>query len=157
MNTKTNKATDQTVEQAIANLDNKGSQFKPKPSDLEKKRALAMPSLKVSRGGSSAQGEVMFLPSELSKVEHSPQTSMTIYGYFHLCSERGLVAGEAWISKQDINDAVIVDFKNRPDGKCDYTWFDFNTGHKYYKTYVQDTMAQYVANKKRYSIMAKQR
>jgi len=157
MNIKTNKAP-QTVEQAMTNLDGKGSQFKPKPSDLEKKRAQAMPDLNVSKAA-KAKGEVKYLPSELGKVSHSPQMVMTIYGYFHLCNERGLVAGEAWISKQDINDVVIVDFKPRSNGKTDYTWFNFKTGETLVDVYVQDTIAQYGAagNKERYKIIAEQR
>lgn len=158
MNTKTNKAAEQTVEQAMTNLNNKGSQFKPKPSDLEKKRAQTMPDLNVSKAA-KAKGDVKYLPSELGKVSHSPQMEMTIYGYFHLCNERGLVAGEAWISKQDINDAVIVDFRSGSDGKTHYTWFNFKTGETLVDEYVQDTIAQYGAagNKKRYEIIAKQR
>jgi len=154
MNIKTNKAP-QTVEQAMTNLDGKGSQFKPKPSDLEKKRAQAMPDLNVSKAA-KAKGEVKYLPSELGKVSHSPQMVMTIYGYFHLCNERGLVAGEAWISKQDINDVVILNHRV-VNGENEYTWFNFKTGEKHYRMYVQDTFAQYTANKTRYSAMAKQR
>ena len=155
MNIKTNKAP-QTVEQAMTNLDDKGSQFKPKPSDLEKKRAQAMPSLSVSKRGALARGDVLYIPSKLGDVPHSPQTELTVYGYFHLCNERGLVAGEAWISKQDINDVVILSHRV-VNGENEYTWFNFKTGEKHYRVYVQDTFAQYTANKTRYSAMAKQR
>ena len=134
---------EQTVAQAIANVD-------------AKKKAM-MPDLNVSKGGSTSRGEVMYLPSELGNVQHSTQTALTIYGYFHLCNERGLTAGEVYISKQDINDVVIVDHKIVNGDEDCYTWFNFKTGQKHYRTYKQDTFAQYTANKKRYKVMAKQR
>tara|TARA_A100000172_G_scaffold51136_1_gene32160 strand:+ start:128 stop:577 length:450 start_codon:yes stop_codon:yes gene_type:complete len=136
---------EQTVAQAIANVDSK-------------KKAM-MPDLKVSKGGSPSRGEVIFLPSELGKVGHSPQTAMTIYGYFHLCNERGLTAGEAWISKQDINDIVIVSDRPHPTkvDKTSYTWKNWQTGEILEDAYIQDTFPQYTANAKRYKVMAKQR
>tara|TARA_R110002012_G_scaffold226852_1_gene398999 strand:+ start:157 stop:600 length:444 start_codon:yes stop_codon:yes gene_type:complete len=147
MNAKT-KTKDQTVADAISNLNANGSTLAPK-----------MPDLKVSKQGGRKSGDVMYLPSELGKVPHSPQTAMTIYGYFHLCSERGLVAGEAWISKADINDVVIVSDRTdpvNPDNTL-YTWKNWQTGEVLKDVYVQDTFAQYSANRKRYAVMAKQR
>ena len=134
---------EQTVAQAIANVD-------------AKKKAM-MPDLNVSKGGSTRRGEVMYLPSELGNVQQSTQTEVTSYGYFHLCNERGLTAGEVYVSKQDINDVVIVDHKIVNGDEDCYTWFNFKTGQTHYRTYKQDTFAQYTANKKRYKVMAKQR
>ena len=125
-------------------------------ASVDAKKASFMPDLKVSKGGSTSRGEVMYLPSELGNVQHSAQTELTIYGYFHLCNERGLTAGDVYISKQDINDVVIVDHKIVNGEDC-YTWFNFKTGQKHYRTYKQDTFAQYTANTKRYKVMAKQR
>ena len=151
MNAKTNKTaapSTQTVKEAISNLNANGSTLAPK-----------MPDLKVSKRGGKTSGEVRFLPSELGKVPHSPQTAMTIYGYFHLCSERCLVAGEAWISKADINDIVIVSDCVDPldPTKTRYTWKNWQTGEVLKDVYVQDTIPQYTANSKRYAVMAKQR
>ena len=147
MNAKT-KTKDQTVADAISNLNANGSTLAPK-----------MPDLKVSKQGGRKAGDVMYLPSELGKVPHSPQTAVTIYGYFHLCSERGLVAGEAWISKADINDAVIVSDRVDPTNADNtlYTWKNWQTGEVLKDVYVQDTFAQYTANRRRYAVMAKQR
>jgi hypothetical protein len=136
---------EQTVAQAIANVDAKKASF--------------MPSLNVSRKGAKKQGDVKFIPNKLNTVDHSPQTAMVIYAYFHLCNERGLTAGEAWISKQDINDIVIVSF--RPDpikvDKTSYTWKNWQTGEVLEDAYIQDTFPQYTANKKRYEKMSEQR
>ena len=147
MNAKT-KTKDQTVADAIANLDANGSTLAPK-----------MPNLRVSNRGGKKAGEVMFLPSELGKVPHSPQTAMTIYGYFQLCSERGLEPGKAWISKADINDIVIVSHRVDPTNADNtlYTWKNWQTGEVLKDKYVQDTFAQYTANTKRYAEMAKER
>jgi len=147
MNAKT-KTKDQTVADAISNLNANGSTLAPK-----------MPNLKVSNRGGKKAGEVMFLPSELGKVPHSPQTAMTIYGYFQLCSDRGLEPGEAWISKADINDIVIVSHRVDPTNADNtlYTWKNWQTGEVLKDQYVQDTFAQYTANRKRYAVMAKER
>ena len=136
---------EQTVAQAIANVDAKKASF--------------MPSLKVSKGGSKKRGDVRFIPNKLNTVDHSPQTAMVIYAYFHLCNERGLTAGEAWISKQDINDIVIVSDRPHPTkvDKTSYTWKNWQTGEVLEDAYIQDTFPQYTANAKRYEKMSEQR
>jgi len=142
------KSEEQSVRSAIDNLNANGSPFAPK-----------MPDLNVSKRGGKAEGEVMFLPNELDKVKHSLQTALVIYAYFHLCHERDLVPGKAWISKEDINNIVIVSDRPHPTevNKTWYTWKNWQTGEVLVDKYVQDTVAQYTANTKRYAIMAKQR
>ena len=126
---------------------------------VDAKKASFMPSLNVSRKGAKKQGDVRFIPNKLNKVDHSPQTAMVIYAYFHLCNERGLTPGEAWISKQDINDIVIVSDRPHPTkvDKTSYTWKNWQTGEVLEDAYIQDTFPQYTANAKRYEKMSEQR
>jgi hypothetical protein len=118
-------------------------------------KGAIMPDLLVNKGG-NAHGEVRFIPEKLSKVRHSPQTELTIYAYFHLCAERGLTPGD-WVSKEDINNAVIVSDRKGEDGVVWSVWFNYKTMQNHPREYKQDTYAQYPANKGRYKVMAEQR
>jgi len=120
-------------------------------------KGAIMPDLLVNKGG-NAHGEVRFIPEKLSTVKHSPQTELTIYAYYHLCAERGLTPGD-WVSKEDINKAVIVsERKDASDRDVVWSvWFNYKTMQNHPREYKQDTYAQYPANKARYKEMAEQR
>jgi hypothetical protein len=121
-------------------------------------KGAIMPDLLINKGG-NAHGDVRFIPEKLNTVRHAPQTELTIYAYYHLCAERGLTPGEAWISKEDINKAVIVSERKDASNR-DITWsvwFNYKTGQNHPREYKQDTYAQYPAYADRYAIIAEQR
>ena len=113
-----------------------------------------MPDLLVNKGGNS-HGEVRFKPEDLNKTKHAAQTELTIYAYYHLCAERGLTPGD-WMSKDDINDAVIVSSRT-VGADTHYVWFNYKTMQNHPREYKQDTFPQYPAYADRYAIIAEQR
>ena len=82
---------EQTVAQAIANVDAKKAIPMPKP---------------MTTGGKGSGGDYAFDLAAVQRTKLSPQLAYTIYGYVHLLNERGLDAG-AELSVEDLNSVVI--------------------------------------------------
>ena len=101
---------EQTVKEAIANID--------------AKKGIPMPFFTVATSNSK---EIAFDLEKVSDTKLSPQLKYVVAGYVHLLNERGLPAGSK-VLIQDINNIVIVDFTVVDEVTTKYQWFDFTTG-----------------------------
>jgi len=113
---------EQTVAQAIANVD--------------AKKAIPMPKL-MTTGGKGAGGDYAFDLAAVERTKLSPQLAYTVYGYVHLLNERGLSAGDE-VSVEDLN-SVVIKKHWVENGEDRYLWVDLNTGNTI--TYKQDVSA----------------
>ena len=113
---------EQTVAQAIANVD--------------AKKAIPMPKL-MTTGGKGSGGDYAFDLAAVERTKLSPQLAYTVYGYVHLLNERGLDAGVE-LSVEDLN-SVVIKKHWVENGEDRYLWVDLSTGNTI--TYKQDVSA----------------